>query len=261
MSARIDPGFLQPASSTLLPAATSWAAEIASALYRRAGMLAARLAVVASLLAAAALAVSYLDGTGAATHGGGWTASLFHLPAAWTALVVYLLMAACAMLSLAAGGALPALAMRALMPAGAAFAFLSLWTAILSDGAADGLALSGAQLTGEAVLLVMYAGFALLRFAVRDAARADRACAALVLVGVFNLPIIYFSVQWWVTLHNARMLGAASSSAMAGGVLAAVLLMALAFCAYAVAAALARLRSLLPQDGAAPAGLSSQEQA
>jgi heme exporter protein C len=261
MSARIDPADLQPARSALLPAGTRPGVLGLAGIPRLAGKLAAWFAVVASLFTGAALAIGLSGLMGGDGLDPLWVVPLLHLAAAWAALGVYLMMAACAALALGAAGRIPGIAMGALAPAGAAFAVLALWTGMLSGRAAFEIAPSGAQLTAEGILLVMYAGYALLRAAIRDAAQAERACAALVLVGVFNLPIIYFSVQWWHTLQSAPPLAAAASSAMAPGVLAAVSLLALALCGYAIAAALARVRCRVLQEPAGDSGPSSQEQA
>ncbi len=59
-----------------------------------------------------------------------------------------------------------------------------------------------ARMTSELILLFLYLGVIALRNAIDDPRRADRACAVLSLVGVVNVPIIYFSVQWWNTLHQ-----------------------------------------------------------
>ncbi|MBC8120016.1 MAG: heme ABC transporter permease, partial [Burkholderiaceae bacterium] len=73
---------------------------------------------------------------------------------------------------------------------------------------------------------------------------ADKAGAVLALVGVVNIPIIYFSVQWWNTLHQGSSVSVTRSS-MASTMLLGMLIMALAFWAYSIAAALHRVRTIL----------------
>lgn len=252
MSARLDPAALQPDPSTPVPGGLLRRALSRPAIDRMAGKLAAWLALAGSLLAAAALAIAFSN----ALEQGAGPIVFVHLPASWAALCVYLIMAACATLALAWSGWFPSIAMRALAPTGAVLTLLALWAGTWSDGVAWCTRPSDARLTSDAVLLVMYAGFLLLRAAIPDAGRADRAGAALVLVGMFNLPIIYFSVHWWDTLHQGAAVDAGGSSALAASMLAGVLLMALAFCTYAIAAALGRARCLMLQDAA---GLSSRE--
>jgi heme exporter protein C len=59
-----------------------------------------------------------------------------------------------------------------------------------------------ARLTSELILLFLYLGYMALRSAFDDVARADRAAAILAIVGVINVPIIHYSVEWWTTLHQ-----------------------------------------------------------
>ena len=67
----------------------------------------------------------------------------------------------------------------------------------------------------------------------------------MALVGVVNVPIIYFSVQWWNTLHQGASVSVTRSPAMATTMLWGMLLMALAFWMYSIAVALARMRSII----------------
>jgi heme exporter protein C len=84
-----------------------------------------------------------------------------------------------------------------------------------------------------------------LQAAIDDPRRADKAGAILALVGVVNVPIIYFSVRWWNTLHQGASVSIAKSPSMAQTMLWAMLLMALAFWMYSIAVALARLRNII----------------
>ena len=75
--------------------------------------------------------------------------------------------------------------------------------------------------------------------------RADRAGAILALVGAVNVPIIYFSVQWWNTLHQGASVSLTRSPSMAATMFAGMLLMALAAWMYSIAVSLARLRAII----------------
>ena len=103
-----------------------------------------------------------------------------------------------------------------------------------------------ARLTSELILLFLYFGFMALQAAIDDPRRADRAGAVLALVGVVNVPIIYFSVQWWNTLHQGASVSVRGSS-MNSTMLTGMLVMALAFWMYSLAAVLYRVRSLIVQ--------------
>ena len=102
-----------------------------------------------------------------------------------------------------------------------------------------------ARLTSELVLLFLYLGFLALKGAIPDPTRADRAGAILALVGVVNVPIIYFSVQWWNTLHQGASVSLTRAPSMAAVMLLGMLLMALAAWMYSIATTLARLRKII----------------
>jgi heme exporter protein C len=84
-----------------------------------------------------------------------------------------------------------------------------------------------------------------LQAAIDDPRRADRAGAVLAIVGVINVPIIYFSVQWWNTLHQGSSVSMTKAPSMAATMLLGMLLMALGFWMYSIAAALSRSRSIM----------------
>ena len=101
-----------------------------------------------------------------------------------------------------------------------------------------------ARLTSELILLFLYVGFIALQSAIDDPRRADKAGAILALVGVVNVPIIYFSVKWWNTLHQGSTVNLNKSS-MAKVMLVGMLLCALACWMYAIAVALMRVRKIM----------------
>ena len=80
-----------------------------------------------------------------------------------------------------------------------------------------------ARLTSELILLFQYIGIILLRSSIDDLRRADRASAVLALVGVINVPIIYFSVRWWNTLHQGASVSITAAPTMAGTMVTAML--------------------------------------
>jgi heme exporter protein C len=84
-----------------------------------------------------------------------------------------------------------------------------------------------------------------LQAAIDDPRRADKAGAVLALVGVVNVPIIYFSVKWWNTLHQGASVSLTKSPSMAATMLWGMLIMALAFWAYSIGAALVRVRAII----------------
>ena len=98
------------------------------------------------------------------------------------------------------------------------------------------------RLTSELVLLFLYLGYMGLRGAIDDTARADRASAVLALVGVINLPIIHYSVDWWNSLHQGHTLLKFGKASMPPSMLVPLLLMMLAFMLYFAAIMLTRAR-------------------
>jgi len=106
-----------------------------------------------------------------------------------------------------------------------------------------------ARLTSELIRLFLYFGFMALRAAIEDPRRADRAAALLAIVGVVNVPIIYFSVQWWNTLHQGASVSLTRAPSMAATMLAGMIVMALAFWLYSIAVALVRVRCMI-REGA-----------
>ena len=92
------------------------------------------------------------------------------------------------------------------------------------------------------ILLFLYFGFMALQAAIDDRRRADRAGALLAIVGVVNIPIIYFSVQWWNTLHQGASVSFSRAPSMAATMFAGMILMAAAFWMYSIAVAMVRVR-------------------
>ncbi len=135
---------------------------------------------------------------------------------------------------------------QALAPTGAMFTLLALVT-----GSLWGKPMWGtwwvwdARLTSELILLFLYLGFIALQSSIDDPRRADRAGALLALVGVVNVPIIYFSVKWWNTLHQGSSINMGAAPKMAATMMLGMLLMALAFWMYTVAVALMRVRCIM----------------
>ena len=169
-----------------------------------------------------------------------------HVPTAWMTMVVYLAMAFWAGVGLVFNSRLSSMLATALAPTGAWMTFLALWTGALWGKPTWGAWwVWDARLTSELVLLFLYIGFMSLHAAIDDPRRADRSAALLALVGVVNVPIIYFSVIWWNTLHQGASVSLTKSPSMATTMLLGMLVMALAFWMYCIAVALARVRTTI----------------
>lgn len=101
-----------------------------------------------------------------------------------------------------------------------------------------------ARLTSELILLFLYLGFLALRSSISDVKRADMACAVIALVGVVNVPIIYFSVRWWNTLHQGATVKLGNSS-IAPIMFTTLLVMVAAFWLYSFASTFSRARTII----------------
>ena len=181
-----------------------------------------------------------------AQQGDAYRIIFVHVPTAWMSMVVYLAMAFWAGVGLVFNSRLSSMLASALAPTGAWMTFLALWTGALWGRPTWGAWwVWDARLTSELVLLFLYFGFMALHASIDDARRADRSAALLALVGVVNVPIIYFSVVWWNTLHQGASINLTKAPSMAVPMLLGLLVMALAFWMYCIAATLARLRSII----------------
>ena len=181
-----------------------------------------------------------------AQQGDAYRIIFVHVPTAWMSMVVYLVMAFWAGVGLVFNSRLSSMLATALAPTGAWMTFLALWTGALWGRPTWGAWwVWDARLTSELVLLFLYIGFMALHAAIDDARRADRSAAVLALVGVVNVPIIYFSVKWWNTLHQGASVSLGNAPSMAPPMLIGMLVMALAFWMYCIAVALVRLRAIM----------------
>jgi len=204
------------------------------------------MAVLAVVLAVAGLWLGFVVAPTDHQQGEVYRIIFLHVPAAWMSMFIYLVAALHAALGLVYGTRLSPLLARALAPTGAVFTVIALWT-----GAAWGKPTWGAwwvwdaRLTSELILLFLYLGYLGVVSAIEDPRRADSAGAIVLLAGVVNVPIIYFSVQWWSTLHQGATIRMDAAPSMTHTMLAGMLLMALACWAYTLAMALVRTRCLM----------------
>ena len=169
-----------------------------------------------------------------------------HVPAAWMSMVIYVAMAFWAAIGLAFNARLAFMLANALAPTGALMTFIALWSGALWGKPTWGAWwVWDARLTSELILLFLYIGVLSLHAAIEDANRADRAAGLLALVGVVNVPIIYFSVKWWNTLHQGASVSLSKAPSIAAPMLLGMLVMALAFWMYCFAVTLMRARSII----------------
>jgi heme exporter protein C len=217
-----------------------------SRFYFLAGKLWPWFAAIATILCLVGMYIGFFVAPTDFQQGEAYRIIFIHVPASWMSMVIYLAMAFWAIIGLSFNSRLSGMMASALAPTGALMAFISLWT-----GAFWGKPMWGtywvwdARLTSELILLFLYIGFIALQAAIDDPRRADKAAAVIAIVGAINVPIIYFSVKWWNTLHQGASVSVTKGSSMASIMLTAMLIMSLAFWAYSIAIALYRVRTII----------------
>jgi heme exporter protein C len=217
--------------------------------YPLAGRIAWWCGIAAALATALGLYIGFLVAPTDAQQGEVYRIIFIHVPAAWMSMFIYVVMAGWAALGLALNTRLSAMMAAALAPTGALFTFIALWTGSLWGRPTWGTYwVWDARLTSELILLFLYFGFIALRAAIDEPRRADRAAAVLAIVGVVNVPIIYYSVQWWNTLHQGASVSFTRAPTMAATMVTGMLVMALAFWLYSIAASLVRLRCIIRES-------------
>ncbi|RLA15510.1 MAG: heme ABC transporter permease [Gammaproteobacteria bacterium] len=169
-----------------------------------------------------------------------------HVPAAWMSLFIYVVMAFCGVVIVVWRMKLAEIVLISSAPIGASFTFLALAT-----GSLWGKPMWGtwwvwdARLTSELILLFLYLGVIGLHGAIEDKRVASRAVAILAIVGVVNIPIIHYSVEWWNSLHQGPTVTKFDKPSIHWSMLLPLLLMALAFQVYYVVALFQRCRGEL----------------
>ena len=216
------------------------------AFFPLAGRMVPWFAVPAVVLTVIGLYMSFFVAPVDFRQGEGYRIMFIHVPAAWMSMWLYVVMAVYAALGLVVQTRLSSMMAQAIAPTGAIFTFIALWT-----GAFWGKPMWGAwwvwdaRLTSELILLFLYIGVMALRAAIEDSRRADRACGLLALVGVVNVPIIYYSVKWWNTLHQGASISMSKAPSMAATMLWTLLVMTFAFWAYSFVTSLMRVQTII----------------
>lgn len=177
-------------------------------------------------------------------QGDGFRIIYVHVPSAFTAMAIYSVMAACAILTLVWRVKVAAIAMSCSAIIGASFTFLALIT-----GSIWGKPMWGtwwiwdARLTSVLILFFLYLGFIALQSVINDQQSRDRAGAVIALAGSINLPIIHYSVIWWNTLHQGPSISKFAKPSIAPSMLHPLLAMIAAFMLFYAVILLLRMRN------------------
>jgi heme exporter protein C len=214
--------------------------------YPVAGRVAPWFAGAAAILGVAGLWIAFAIAPTDFQQGEVYRIIFIHVPTAWMSMFIYLVMAFWGAMALAFNTRLSSMMAQSLAPTGALMTFIALWTGALWGRPTWGTYWAwDARMTSELILLFLYFGVIALRNAIDDPRRADRACALLSIVGAVNVPIIYFSVKWWNTLHQGASVSLTAAPKMAATMLTGMLVLALAAWFYTIAVALWRVQAII----------------
>ena len=223
----------------------TWFYKLASPPY----VYAAAAALAPWFLGLAAIAIGYgvVDGLAFAPpdyqQGDAFRIVYVHAPSAWMSLFSYTSMAVAGAVALIWRIKIGHAVAAASAPIGASFTLLALVTGSLWGRPMWGTYWAwDPRLTSELILLFLYVGVMSLRSAFEDPARGDRAAALLAVVGVVNVPIIHYSVQWWNSLHQGATVAKFGKPAMALSMLWPLLSMLLGFTLFYCAVLCTRLQ-------------------
>lgn len=177
-------------------------------------------------------------------QGDGFRIIYVHAPSAWLSVMIYTTMASAAFVGLV-------WRMKVAHAVAASCAGIGAWFTVVSlvTGMLWGKPMWGTywvwdpRLTAQLILLFLFFGYMALRAAIDDPSRADRASALLAVVGIVNVPIIRFSVDWWNSIHQAPSVMKLGRPTMPVDMLVPLLLMLLGFTLYFIAVLMIRLRA------------------
>lgn len=212
--------------------------------YRISGKMIPWFAVPATVLGIYALYMGLFVAPTDYQQGESYRIIFIHVPAAWMSMFVYMVMAISAAIGLIWQIKLADMIAAASAPIGAWFAFLALVTGSLWGKPMWGAYwVWDARLTSELILLFLYFGYMALQSAIDDQRTADKASGLLAIVGVVNIPIIHYSVEWWNTLHQGATVAKFDKPSMHIDMLIPLLLMAIAAKLFYAAIVLIRARN------------------
>jgi heme exporter protein C len=224
----------------------TWFHRLASPpyIYRLAATLTPWFAWPAGLLIAAGLYGGLVLAPPDYQQGDGFRIIYVHAPSAWLSLMIYSVMATAAAVGLI-------WRMKVAHAAAASCAGIGAWFTVVSlvTGMLWGKPMWGTywvwdpRLTAQLILLFLYLGYMGLRSGIEDTARADRASAVLAIVGVVNIPIIRFSVEWWNSIHQTPSVMKMDRPSMPAEMLIPLLTMLVGFTLFFAAIMLVRLRA------------------
>lgn len=227
--------------------------------YKLAGKLEPWFWAAAVILTVIGLYIGLVKAPTDATQGEVYRVIFIHVPAAWMSMWIYIVMAFYGVLLFVFQTRISGMMIRALAPTGAWMTAIALVTGALWGRPTWGTYWAwDARMTSELILLFLYLGVMALAAAIEEPKRGDKAAALLSIIGVINIPVIYFSVKWWNTLHQGASVSLNAAPKMARLMLDGMLIMGVAFWMYAIAVALNRARTIVIERERDRAWLASE---
>lgn len=202
--------------------------------------------IVAAVLGLIGCLYGFVFAPADAVQGNSYRIMFLHVPSSWMAMIIYMAMAFWSIIYLVWRTHTSILMVRAMVPTGALMCLLSLLSgAIWGKPTWGAYWVWDARLTAMLLLLFLYLGLIALLQSMRSEQRANLVAALWSIVGVVNVPIIYFSVIWWNTLHQGASITMSRGISIHPDMLYALLFMTFATWAYAIGVILSRARWLL----------------
>ena len=169
-----------------------------------------------------------------------------HVPSAWMSMLIYLVMGFWSFIGLIFNTRLSFILSHACAKTGAIMCLIALVTGSIWGKPTWGTWwVWDARLTSELVLFFLYIGYISLFKSIESFKKADQVCAYIAIFGTINIPIIYFSVKWWATLHQGASLSFDGGSQIDSVMLISLLIMTFAFWFYCIAIILFRAKTIV----------------
>ena len=244
-----------PRENAALQSTRAWSARLKTGFhglgsprgfYRMSGALAPWLGALSLVLFALGLFGGLVKAPPDYQQGDSFRIIYVHAPAAWMSMFCYAVLASCGAVTLIWRIKLADVVARATAPIGASFTLIALVTGSIWGKPTWGAWwVWDARLTSELILLFLYLGFIALQAAIEERRNAARAGAILAVVGVVNLPVIHYSVEWWNTLHQGATVTRFGAPSIATSMLIPLLVTFAAFKSYYFCLMLIRARGEL----------------
>jgi len=166
-----------------------------------------------------------------------------HVPASWLALQIYAVMCVCSFIALIFKNRVFTIITKSIAPIGFTFSLISLFTGSIWGQPTWGTFCTwDARLTSMLILVIFYIAYILSWKIITNFHLAEKLSSIIALIGLANLPIIKFSVDWWNTLHQPATIKLTESSTIHSSMLTPLIVMFLSFLAFSVIIFLIRFK-------------------